>query len=234
MAGKITELTALTTGHALGDLLELVDISDTTMSAGGTNKKTTFTNLMKNVPAGTAGAPTLAFAADVTGWYRRGTDIWTWASGGSALFEMSTAHSGAFLASTWGIRWSDGDIGDDIKDAGIARTSAGVVEVNNGTNGTWRDFKFRKLTPDQTVTAGGTTGNQTINKASGTVNLAAAQTTVTVTSSQCTANSTVFATIRTNDSTATLKNVVPAAGSFVITLTASTTAETSIGFLIVN
>lgn len=85
-----------------------------------------------------------------------------------------------------------------------------------------------------TITAGGTTGNQTIDKVSGTVNIAAAGTTVTVTSNKVTANSICFAVLRTNDATAALKNVVPGAGSFTINLTAATTAETSIGFFCIN
>lgn len=85
-----------------------------------------------------------------------------------------------------------------------------------------------------TITAGGTTGNQTIDKVSGTVNIAAAGTTVTVTNNKVTANSTCFGVLRTNDATAALKNIVPGAGSFVITLTAATTAETSIGFFCIN
>lgn len=85
-----------------------------------------------------------------------------------------------------------------------------------------------------TNTASGTTGNQTINKTSGTVNIAAAGTTVTVTNSLVTASSIVFAVIRTNDATATIKNVVPAAGSFTINLGSATTAETSIGFFVIN
>lgn len=87
---------------------------------------------------------------------------------------------------------------------------------------------------DRTITAGGTTGNQTINQMSGTVNVAASGTTVTVTNSFVTANSIVYAVIRTNDATATIKNVVPAAGSFTINLGAAATAETSIGFLVTN
>lgn len=87
---------------------------------------------------------------------------------------------------------------------------------------------------ENTVTAGGTTGNQTINKMSGTVNFAGGGSTLTVTNSLCTTSSIVFATIRTNDATATIKNVVPGSGSFVITLTAAATAETSVGFFVVN
>lgn len=42
---KISALTALATTPASGDLLVLVDISDTTMAASGTNKKITFSDL---------------------------------------------------------------------------------------------------------------------------------------------------------------------------------------------
>lgn len=87
---------------------------------------------------------------------------------------------------------------------------------------------------DATVTSGGTTGNQTINKPTGTVNFAASATSLTVTNSLVSANSLVFAVIRTDDATATIKNVVPGSGSFVINLTAEATAETSVGFMVVN
>jgi hypothetical protein len=85
-----------------------------------------------------------------------------------------------------------------------------------------------------TITAGGTTGNQTINKPSGTVNIAAAGTTVTVTNSLVSTSSIVVAVIRTNDTTAYIKNVVPSSGSFVINLGAAATAEVSIGFIVYN
>lgn len=85
-----------------------------------------------------------------------------------------------------------------------------------------------------TVTAGGTTGAQTINKASGTVNFAAAATSLVVTNSLVTANSIVLCVVRTNDATATIKNVVPTSGSFTITLNAAATAETSVGFVVFN
>ena len=84
-----------------------------------------------------------------------------------------------------------------------------------------------------TVTAGGTTGNQTIDKPTGTVNIAAAGTSVTVTNSLVTANSIVFAVIRTNDATARITSVVPSSGSFVINIVAAT-GEVSIGFFVLN
>lgn len=91
-----------------------------------------------------------------------------------------------------------------------------------------------KTYQDTTITAAGTTGNQTINKPTGTVNIAAAGTTVTVTNSLCSTSSIVFAVLRTNDTTAYIKNVVPGSGSFVINLGAAATAEVSIGFQVIN
>lgn len=87
---------------------------------------------------------------------------------------------------------------------------------------------------DATITAGGTTGNQTINKPSGTVNFAAAATALTVTNSTVSASSIVLCVLRTNDTTARIANVVPGSGTFTINLTAAATAETSCGFVVIN
>lgn len=123
--------------------------------------------------------------------------------------------------------------------------ASGDVKMRTGSAGTTRGSAYAEgrhvyLTPDSnlfvptTVTAGGTTGNQTINKVSGTVNFAAAATALTVTNSIVTADSIVLAVVRTNDATAEIKNVVPAAGSFTINLSAAATAETSVGFFVIN
>lgn len=86
-----------------------------------------------------------------------------------------------------------------------------------------------------TITPALTTGNQTINKISGTVNIAAGGASVTVTNSTVTTSSIIMAVIRTADATLTsIKNVVPSANSFVITGNAVATAETSIGFVVIN
>lgn len=96
------------------------------------------------------------------------------------------------------------------------------------------DLDSGKITLDATNTAWGTTGNQTINKPTGTVNIAAAGTTVTVTNSTVTATSIVVPILMTNDSTATIKNCVRSAWSFTINLTAAATAEVAIGFIVYN
>lgn len=85
-----------------------------------------------------------------------------------------------------------------------------------------------------TDTAAGTTGAQTINRPSGSVNFAAAATTLVVTNSLVSATSRVFCSIATDDATATIKNVVPASGSFTITLTAAATAETRVVFWVIS
>lgn len=124
----------------------------------------------------------------------------------------------------------------------------GVILRNNGASATGNIAEFSssisstalsvgrsgKLAFDATITAAGTTGNQTINKPAGTVNIAAGGTTVIVTNSLVTANSIIEIGLRTNDATASIKNYVPTSGSFTINLTAAATAEVSIGFEVKN
>lgn len=86
----------------------------------------------------------------------------------------------------------------------------------------------------KTVTAGGTTGAQTINKTTGTVNFAGGASSLIVTNSLSTVNSIIMSTARTNDATCSVKNVVADAGSFTITMTAACTDATSVGFLLTN
>jgi len=50
MAGKITDLTELTSGNlADGDLMEVLDVSDTSMSPEGTNKKTLWSSIVSKL-----------------------------------------------------------------------------------------------------------------------------------------------------------------------------------------
>lgn len=86
----------------------------------------------------------------------------------------------------------------------------------------------------KTITTPGTTGNQTINKTAGRVNIAAAGSTITITDSLVTTSSIIVAIAATNDTTAIVKNVVASSGSFVITMNAAVTAETAINFIVIN
>lgn len=85
-----------------------------------------------------------------------------------------------------------------------------------------------------THTAAGTTGAQTINKASGSVNFAAAAASLVVTNSNVTTNSIVLAVVMTNDATMKSVQAVPASGSFTLYPNAVPTAETRVGFLVIN
>jgi hypothetical protein len=117
-----------------------------------------------------------------------------------------------------------------LEDAGNAFYPTTDNAVSSGKAGAaWSAFKLAS-----TITAPGTTGNQTINKPTGQVNIAAAGTSITVTNNLVSASSHVIAWIATNDSTATIKNVVPGSGSFVVTLAAAATAETAVGFLVIH
>jgi hypothetical protein len=109
-----------------------------------------------------------------------------------------------------------------------------ITVFDNSSNPMFRVLPSGGIAQNKTITPNGTTGNQTINKPLGTVNIAAGQSSVTVTNSLVDANSIVFAVVRTNDSTAQIKNVTCSAGSFTIRLTANATAETSIGFMVMN
>ena len=120
----------------------------------------------------------------------------------------------------------------------IAINTLGATNANFSTYSHKGSLRYQvdstgKETFASTITAGGTTGNQTINKPSGTVNIAAAGTSVTVTNSLVSTSSIVVAVLRTADTTAYIKNVVPSAGSFIINIAAAT-AEVSIGFIVYN
>jgi hypothetical protein len=108
--------------------------------------------------------------------------------------------------------------------------------INDGTSAieALRLTERGGLTVQKTITAPATTGNQTIDKTSGRVNIAAAGTTITVTNALVTANSIIMASVASNDTTAQIKNIVPTAGSFTINMVAAVTAETPISFFLVN
>jgi len=97
-----------------------------------------------------------------------------------------------------------------------------------GTNG------WKQLFIDSTITAGGTTGAQTINKSAGSVNFAAAATSLVVTSNKVTTSSIVMCTVATNDTTLKSVQCVAAAGSFTMFANAAATAETRVNFWILN
>lgn len=86
----------------------------------------------------------------------------------------------------------------------------------------------------KTITAGGTTGAQTIDKMAGSVNFAAGATQLTVTCNLVTTSSVIVCTVGTNDTTMKSVLAVAGSGSFVIYPNAVPTAETRVNFLVVN
>lgn len=94
--------------------------------------------------------------------------------------------------------------------------------------------RWYELFLSRTITASGTTGAQTINKASGTVNFAATATSLVVTNSLVTTSSIIIATVGTNDTTMKSVQVVAGSGSFTIYANAAATAETRVNFFVLN
>ena len=140
----------------------------------------------------------------------------------TGLFGFGTGESASAIVHVRGANATAG-VGAFLVQDGAA-TPATIYRIDNDGKVTYR----------ATNTPAGTTGAQTINQPSGTVNFAIGASALVVTNSLCTTSSIVFATVRTNDATAYIKNVVPAAGSFTINLGANATAETSVGFFIIN
>lgn len=115
--------------------------------------------------------------------------------------------------------------------ASFTVSSAGVPTLS-ATGVAWGIVGDLRL--DKTVTASGTNGAQTINKTSGSVNFAAAATSLVVTNSLVTTNSVILATAATNDSTLKSVAVVAAAGSFTLYANAAATSATRVNFLVLN
>ena len=209
------------------------------------------------VPDGTEALPGIRFSSDTdTGLWREGTNQFRAVVGGSGVcifgtdgttqswgFATSltkrTIATGevfvamqAFSGAIWGIRIGDPAAKTYIRAA--ASQTANIMEWQSsaGTSLASIDKGGNPSFP-KTITAGGTTGAQTIDKASGSVNFAAAATSLVVTNSLCTTSSVIHCTIATNDATAANVKAVAAAGSFTIYLTAPT-AETRVNFLLTN
>jgi len=153
-----------------------------------------------------------------------GLNYWTALSGnGRMIIGNSATDLGSGILQVYG--------GLTFNGAQTIQTSSGTLTVqgNGGATTFGGDIQATK-----TITAAGTTGNQTINKTMGSVNIIAGGTSIVVNNTLVTVNSVVFATVATNDATATLKNAVAGAGTITITITAAATAETRINFIVFN
>lgn len=109
----------------------------------------------------------------------------------------------------------------------VAPNATGSYDLGTSTLG------WRQLFLDYTNTA--TVGDVTMNKASGTVNLGAAGTTLTLTNSLITANSRIMLTLASNPGVAIGSlYAVPAAGSCTINVTTAVVNQTKIAFEVIN
>lgn len=169
---KTSALTAITgAGTATGDLFLVLDVSDTTQGPGGTLKTITRAELLSlgfdpaspGAIGGTTPAAVTATTLDFPGNNAGYTSVITFGTtgigpayiknynrtdlefgvAGAGVFSIDS--SGPYFAMLYGagIVYSSGAHGS--KDVGHRRNAAGVLEVNNGTAGTFRDLKLRTL-----------------------------------------------------------------------------------------
>lgn len=114
------------------------------------------------------------------------------------------------------------------------KRSSATLQVRLADDSDYAIIAAKELDLDKTVTAGGTTGAQTINKSAGTINFAAAANSVVVTNSLVTANSIIIATVATNDNLMFSVQAVAGSGSFTLYPDAAPFAETRVNFLVIN
>ena len=130
---------------------------------------------------------------------------------------------------------------------GVAGQTANIFEVRTGTSLSSAGTVVAGYDKDgaplaaKTLTASGTTGAQTINKACGRVNFAAAASSLVVTNSlvkarsSATVGSTVLLTVLGNDATMTsARYAISADGAFTIYPNAAPTGEVAVDFYVIN
>lgn len=111
---------------------------------------------------------------------------------------------------------------------------AGSNSVVLGSTSITQTYLRGGINLGKTITAAGTTGAQTIDKPTGSVNFAALDASLVVTNSLVTTSSIIIATVGTDDVTMKSAYVVAAAGSFTIYPDVAPTAETRVNFLVTN
>lgn len=93
-------------------------------------------------PAGTAAAPAIAFSSEATGFYLLAASNIALSIAGTGYVNFGSGPISSASNVRW--CWSSGALGGAL-DLGWGRNSAGVMEVNDGTSGTFRDLVARSL-----------------------------------------------------------------------------------------
>lgn len=151
-------------------------------------------------------------------------------------FEASqgTIGVGSVITDQIGYRVAPSLIGATNNYGFVGAIPSGTGRWNLYMSGTAANYFAGDMQFDSIVTASGTTGNRTINRNAGSVNFAAAATSLVVTNNRVTTSSIIVATVATNDATMTSVTAVAAAGSFTLHANAAATAETRVNFIVIN
>jgi len=112
--------------------------------------------------------------------------------------------------------------------------AAAAGRYNLYMDGTAMNYIAGDMQFGKTIIAAGTTGAQTISKTIGSVNFAAAATSLVVTNTLVSLSSVVICQVAKNDTTMKSVQVVQASGSFTIYANAAATAETRVNFVVFN
>lgn len=149
---------AIPAGGGSGDVVGPSSAGDTSVAIyDGTTGK-----LLKN--SNVAIDASNIYTNGISGW--QGATFYTSAGGWFSFTQ--TSGTGLQIASPYGLLFTSSGTVPATPDTGICRNAAGVIEINNGTVGTYRDLKARNIdlqssgiiTGKGTIPVGGTTGQQ--------------------------------------------------------------------------
>lgn len=88
------------------------------------------------------GDASIGFGQSSSNLYARASNSTVWITN-TSVFQVGSSHN---------ICWASTTSAENTADTGIARHSAGIVEINNGTPGTLRDFMVRNITASGQIT----------------------------------------------------------------------------------
>lgn len=165
-------------------------------------------------------ASATAWDTAVAGMYVLTGETQTATNQGRYIQFRAVANGSTSQTNAW--RIASSPVGDFVPETDDA------YRIGSGTLG------IKQLHAAYTDTSGGVTGNRTINKMAGSVNFAAAMTTLVVTNSVVTTSSKVFASISTSGSTGVLGSIVPGSGSFAINMSTAPNAETRVHWFVLS